>query len=94
MAEENDLLSFFNKKDKLKAAAPAKKPAQVKKEEVIASPPPEVKEPQKPTKAVQDLRALRYVLSIIFQHDPRTVPKSISSHYTLTAVITIDNTTL
>jgi hypothetical protein len=58
MTEENDLLSFFSKQDKLKTAVPQKKPA-AKKEE---APPPvvEVKEPQKPTKAVQDLRALRY----------------------------------
>eukprot|EP00026_Physarum_polycephalum_P014601 Phypoly_transcript_15138.p1 GENE.Phypoly_transcript_15138~~Phypoly_transcript_15138.p1 ORF type:complete len:243 (+),score=94.81 Phypoly_transcript_15138:192-920(+) len=58
MSEENDLLNFFNKQDKLKTAAPTKKPA-AKKEEPAAPPPPEVKEPQKPTKAVQDLRALR-----------------------------------
>lgn len=57
MAEDQDLLSFFNKKDKLKSAAvPAKKPAP-KKEEVIPEPKVEVK----PGKAVQDLRALRFV---------------------------------
>ena len=61
MAEENDLLSFFNKQDKLKTAVPVKKAAAPvpKKEEV----PVEVKEPQKPTKAVQDLRALRYAFT-------------------------------
>jgi hypothetical protein len=58
MGDENDLLNFFNKQDKLKTV-PVKKAAAVappppKKEEVV-----EVKE-QKPTKAVQDLRALRY----------------------------------
>lgn len=54
MTEENDLLNFFNKKDKLKTV-PAKKAAPPPKKEEV---PPEPKE-QKPSKAVQDLRALR-----------------------------------
>ncbi len=66
-AEQDDLLNFFNKKDKLKTVSvPAKKPAPaVPKKEAppvetksVEAPVPKV-EP-KPGKLVQDLRSLKY----------------------------------